>query len=111
MALCSLVEFSEESRACEESKPVIHSIRKDAVHAEIESFINDCFSEFHRTVIYIRCLASENAQGHLLAAPYGKVCFSKPMVFKQLTLEYGMEDAERHFEFGIPVIDIRVFSK
>ena len=95
----------------EESKLVLYSISKNAICAELENFINDCIPAFHQTLIYIRCIASENAQGHLLAAPYGKVCFTKTMVFKQLTLEYGMKDAEQQFQYGMPVIGIRVFWK
>lgn len=93
-----------------ESKLVLYGSH-DKMKVEIESFINECIPVFHQTLIYIRCLASENEKGDLQAAPYGKVCFSKPMVFKQLTLEYGMKDAENHFKYGIPVISIKNIEK
>ena len=70
------------------------------------SFIADCISEFQLTLMYIRFIASENDKGELLAAPYGKIAFNKSFIFRNLTIEYGMTDAETHFKNAIPVIDM-----
>ena len=51
-------------------------------------FIAECISEFHLTLSYIRLLASENDNGELLAAPYGKLSLSKTLIFRNLTLEW-----------------------
>ena len=70
------------------------------------SFISDCISEFHLTLTYLRFVASENESGEMLAAPYGKLSLSKSFIFRNLTIEYGMADAEAHFKYGMPIIDM-----
>lgn len=82
------------------------SMNKTSDNLKLDSFINDCMPDFQFTLMYLRFIASENSRGELQAAPYGKISFPKSMIFSNLTIEYGFEDAEEFFKTGIPVINM-----
>ena len=70
------------------------------------NFVTDCIDHFYRLLTYLRFTASENKDGELLSAPYGRLAVSKVAVFQNMAVSYGLNHADTSFSKSMPILDI-----